>query len=283
MRTPDEAAKRDLARPAENSGTSPTTGAESSAEKANVLFATLPFWVMLPILAYALSYVVTRGESFGDVRILFLQAKPRILLIGLVLAMIYGVLLTILLRRLTTSRLIVVLNTVPVMICAVGLVLASLSPGSHQTCWQDFAPTLAPLSTKRYVVPVLFPTGSHELTATERERLREAIKIFMPCGVSELKSVGFASSTPYKLSLVDDSGVCDSDCRNLRLANLRARSVEKFVWAEFKLKVESIYWNMPAMMTTSRRLADMNNGRIDWENERLNRRAELSWTPSGCW
>src|SRR5690349_19248921 len=60
---------------------------------------------LLVAAGYVLSLVVTRDESFGDPRILFLETRPRLFGFGLVSALTYAVALALFLKRQSKARL----------------------------------------------------------------------------------------------------------------------------------------------------------------------------------
>jgi hypothetical protein len=246
----------------------------------------LGFSLLAPILligtGYVLSRVVTRGDSFGDARFLFLETRPRLFECGVLLSLVSSVALIVLLRRVTKLRLGVVACIVPLLIMGIGLVITSLKPGSTWERSLAYDPTPRSLSTIRYVLPILFPNGKESLTTQEKARIRESIQIYSSCGLSEMRSVGFASSTQFHQPLIEHGVKCDSDCQNMRLANRRAAAVSSFIKDDFGLDVPSPFWNSPSDMFTARRLVDMKEALIDSKVEPLNRRAELSWEMSGC-
>lgn len=169
----------------------------------------------------------------------------------------------------------------PLLVLGLGLAALSLRPGRVSAFDALYSPPSIVDSTRSHAVPVLFGVGQSELSSGEESRLKDVVAIASACGSIDFMAFGFASSTPFKSELVEATGTCDSDCRNLRLAQLRANSIVDALDA-LGIYAKPYVWAVPPEMHASR-LVDTDAAGGFLENyERLNRRAELRWKVTGC-
>lgn len=255
-----------------------SAGQEHWAKRSQV-FLHCVFVVSLILVAALLSYVVAQRVTLGAARALLVEAQPRILLSGLLVLMCSLALLVVALLAHKPGW---VLAIVPIAILGAGLVTASVAPGVEGTKGSTYVPSQRGLGVTRYALPVLFGMGSDKVSPTERGRLKEALKIFVGCGMTDVQAVGFASSTPFKRPVEELGVACDSDCQNVRLANRRAFAVQSFVESELKVSVSRTMWGGAPEMQGARRLVDVKEGVIISDVEPLNRRVEVTWVAAGC-
>lgn len=247
------------------------------------LLATSIFAAGLTVVAWLLSWVITQGESLGTPQQLFLDVMPNLFLVGLAIVVVYTVGLLWLTFKFSRIRWTIAASTLPILALGAGLILASLSPGTSNMVGMDYVPTARPESVTKYALPVLFSLGDATLSADEKRRLRESLVVIGMCNPTKLSVRGFASSKPFRRSIVEDGKECDPECRNTRLAQKRANNIGLFIEQELKLSIEPHEWRTADEMKAGRRLRDQSeNGELIPDFERLNRRAEVTWEKAGC-
>lgn len=244
----------------------------------------MSLWILallMPLAAWALSYLAVRDAGLGDSRILLLNTVPKAFQLGLVISVvaIVGLVAGVAFARRRGWELAALF--LPVLVFGVGLVLLSLNPGAKSRGYSEYVPPRWE-RVVQYSIPVFFDTGSATISREEQQRLSQAITIANLCGHTGLSARGYASSTPYAVEIEDDGNICDSNCRNWRLAHLRANSLRDYVSAALNMRAEAHVWATPDEMIALRLKDIGDDAQVVTHLERLNRRAELRWTQVGC-
>ena len=109
---------------------------------------------------------------------------------------------------------------------SLGLMVAAISPSDMRLVGMEYVPAANAGISTRFAVPVLFDSGKPKPGHNEMARLDQELKILLECSPERLAAEGYASSTRFKHSIWEDGVECNSDCRNTRLAQLRADNLE---------------------------------------------------------
>lgn len=172
------------------------------------------------------------------------------------------------------------LVSLPLMILGFGGLVVSLKPSAVAYTGREYVPSPTVRGQKVFAIPFFFKTADDELSDRDKARLRDLLAVFNTCSAGSIQAQGFASSAPFA-----PQGDCDSNCRNVRLAQRRAMRVTSFISQESRGAVRATYraWDDFEEMRDSRRLLDTDgSGRLIAMKERINRRVELTWLQDTC-
>lgn len=244
------------------------------------LLLQVAFWLAMNLAFWLLSREVVHGELSSEKKILSFDFAPSLFLFSILglIATLVG--LAIALRRVKSQNGAWLVMALPLIVVAAGGLLTSLNPSTLTVVDREYVPTPSSVSENKFVVPFFFSTGGNKMSNPDKKALSDLVKLFGMCTNHEVFVQGFASSTKYQ-----PTKDCDSDCQNKNLAQRRAIEVSKYINDTGKGRYNATYqeWDNYSHMRRFRRLVDESSpGRIIPDLEKLNRRAELTWTQGTC-